>query len=173
MYLEESPLLHEPDLMLAVLRVAAVGSGTLDDCLEHLRQLRRYARVDAPMSESEIRDRLEAVQLKLSLAGLIEIDTAGRSRITAFGRSVLADNPRGVDDSMLMRLAEPRPVNGYRVAAAAPRRPPPVGSIDYQRGYAAYLAGSGLPDNPHPPDVRAHLDWENGWSQARDDGDLS
>jgi ribosome modulation factor len=113
------------------------------------------------------------VQLKLNLAGLIEVDTAGRCRITVFGRRVLADNPRGVDDSLLMRLAEPRPVNGHRVAAPAPpRRPPPAGSIDYQRGYGAYLAGSGLPENPYPPDVRAHLDWENGWSQARDDGDL-
>jgi ribosome modulation factor len=42
-------------------------------------------------------------------------------------------------------------------------------SVDYQRGYEAYVAGATLADNPHAPDVRAYLDWENGWSQARDD----
>ena len=34
---EKSPLLHEPDLMLAVLRVAASGQGTIDGCIEQLR----------------------------------------------------------------------------------------------------------------------------------------
>jgi hypothetical protein len=32
-------------------------------------------------------------------------------------------------------------------------------SIDYQKGYDAYLSGAGLADNPYPPDVRAYLDW--------------
>jgi restriction system protein len=166
MDLEEPTLLHEPDLMLAVLRVAAVGSGTLDDCLEHLRQLRRYAQVDEPMPESEVRGRLETVQAKLRLAGLIEVGSSGRCRITAFGRRVLADNPGGVDDSVLMQLRKPRRLNGHRAGREPPARVP---SVDYQRGYEGFLAGANLADNPFPRDVCAYLDWENGWSQARDD----
>ncbi|MGH6900971.1 MAG: hypothetical protein ACREJ5_31195 [Geminicoccaceae bacterium] len=166
MDLHESPLLHEPDLMLAVLRVANAGSGTLDDCLEHLRQLRRFAQVDEPMPEAEVRAQLETARAKLRRAGLIEIGAAGRLRITACGRQVLADNPGGVDATVLMQLRAPRPVNGHHTAVSSSSR---TSSIDYQRGYGAYLAGAKLADNPYPPDVRAYLDWENGWSQARDD----
>ena len=73
MDLHESPLLHEPDLMLAVLRVANAGSGTLDDCLEHLRQLRRFAQVDELMPEAEVRAQLETARAKLRRAEPIEI----------------------------------------------------------------------------------------------------
>ena len=94
-----SRLLPESDLALAVLRVAAAGSGTLDDCLEYLRRMRRYARVGEPMPEAEVRARLDTVQAKLRLSGLIEVNAAGRSRITAFGRQVLADPPSDVGSS--------------------------------------------------------------------------
>ena len=36
-------------------------------------------------------------------------------------------------------------------------------------GYEAHGEGLTLSDNPHPTDTRAHLDWQNGWSQARDE----
>jgi hypothetical protein len=166
MALDQSPLLHEPDLRLAVLRVANAGSGTLDDCLEHLRQLRRFAQVDEPISEADLRAQLEAAQTKLRRAELIEIGAGGRLRITARGRQLLADNPGGVDETVLMQLRPPRPINGHDATASSPPR---AGSIDYQKGYGAYFAGAKLAENPHPPDARAHLDWENGWSQARDD----
>jgi restriction system protein len=166
MQLNESPLLHQPDMMLAVLRVAAAGAGTVDDCVEYLRRLRRFAQVDEPMPEEDVRARLETAQAKLRLAGLIEVNGGGRSRITAFGQQVLDEHPRGVDDSVLTKLAEPPRADARRPNEARPRRP---ASIDYQRGYEAYLAGAGLGDNPFPRDMRAHLDWENGWSQARDD----
>jgi ribosome modulation factor len=166
MVLDDAPLLHEPDLMLAVLRVAAAGSGTLDDCLEHLRQLRRIAQVDEPMPEAEVRVQLEEARAKLQRARLIEAGTAGRCRITARGRRILADNPGGIDDTVLMAPAAPRPINGHHRARSSSKRP---ASIDYQSGYGAYLAGAKLAENPHAPDARAYLDWENGWSQARDD----
>ncbi len=171
--LDDSPLLHEPDLMLAVLRVAAVKTGTLDDCIDHLRTLRRSAQIDEPMPEAEVRAMLEAVEAKLHRARLIEAPAPGRFRITARGREVLDDNPDGVDDTVLMQLPEFRPVNGHSaIAPAVPRAPaaaqraPDTG---YQSGFEAFLAGVSLADNPHPPDVRAYLDWENGWSQARDE----
>ena len=39
----------------------------------------------------------------------------------------------------------------------------------YEDGFGAYLSGRGLADNPYPGDSCAHLHWENGWSQARDE----
>jgi restriction system protein len=171
--LDDAPLLHEPDLMLAVLRVAAVKAGTLDDCIAYLRTLRRCARIAEPMPEAEVRVMLEAAAAKLRRAALIEAPAPGRFRITARGRQVLEDNPDGVDDSVLMQLPEVRPVNGHAVtppgtrAAEAPA--PRASTADYRSGFEAFLAGASLADNPHPPDVRAYLDWENGWSQARDD----
>jgi ribosome modulation factor len=153
-----SPLWHEPDLALAVLRVAAVGSGTLDDCLEHLRQLRRCGQVADLAAESELRTRLEAVQGHLQLVGMLRVDASGRCRITAFGRRILEQ--RGGEARA--RGTAPR-TDGATAAA-------PVTPINYQKGYSACLTGTGLAENPYPAEVRAHLDWENGWSQARDDG---
>jgi restriction system protein len=170
MELDESPLLHEPDLMLAVLRVAAAKSGTLDDCIDHLRLLR--AEIDERLPEAEVRGRLQTVRAKLHQAGLIEALAPGRFRITARGREVLADNPGGVDETVLMRLPEFRAASGHAGAQAeSERSPTPTegATVAYQRGYGDCLGGANLADNPHPPDVRASLDWENGWSQACDD----
>jgi restriction system protein len=166
---DDSPLLHEPDLMLAVLRVAAVKAGTLDDCIDHLRTLRQFAQIDEPMPDAEVRAMLETAAAKLHRAKLIEVLAPGRFRITARGRRILDDNPDGIDDSILMQLPEFRPSGSHAAAgarAAAAERAPDTG---YQSGFEAFLAGISLTDNPHPPDVRAYLDWENGWSQARDE----
>jgi hypothetical protein len=172
MDLDESPLLHEPDLMLAVLRVGAAKLGTLDDCIRHLRLLRACAEIDEPLPQAEIRARLRAAQAKLERAGLIEPSAPRRFRLTARGREILADNPGGFDETVLMRLPEFREPNGH-AAAQAVEGPPAIGepasAVDYHRGYEANLAGANLADNPHPADARAYLDWENGWSQACDD----
>jgi hypothetical protein len=169
---DDSPLLHEPDLMLAVLRVAAVKTGTLDDCIEHLQRLRQSAQIAEPLPEATVRAMLETAAAKLHRARLIEAPAPGRFRITARGREVLDDNPDGVDDTVLMQLPEFRPVNGHPALAGVARAPAVAQrspDSDYQRGFEAFLAGVSLADNPHPPDVRAALDWENGWSQARDE----
>jgi restriction system protein len=163
---EESPLLHEPDLMLAALRVAAKGTGTLDACIEQLRRLRRCAQVRELVPEAEVRERLESVVGRLDRAQLIERPTTCSWRITARGRQVLAEHPDGVDDSVLIRFASFRSAD--EPTAELHEAPVPPRS-HYDLGYEAYGRGRGLADNPHPPDVRAALDWENGWSQARDD----
>jgi hypothetical protein len=173
MDLDEAPLLHEPDLMLAVLRVGAAKSGTLADCIDHLRLLRRCAQIDELVPEVEVRARLHLVLAKLHRARLVETPAPGRFRITGRGRQILADNPDGVDDTVLMQLPEFRSVHGHAGPGASPRSAPGraerAPTIDYHRGYEACLAGATLADNPHPRDVRACLDWANGWSQARDD----
>jgi restriction system protein len=163
---DDSVLLHEPDLMLAVLRVAAARAGTLDACIDHLRALRDRAEVEHRVPEADVRARLEAVTAKLDRASLIEWPGANRFRITARGRRVLADHPSGVDDSVLMQLEEPGAPTGQ--PAPVPEAPAPEAS-EYDAGYEAYGEGLSFADNPHPSDARAHLDWQNGWSQAHDD----
>jgi restriction system protein len=166
---EERPLLHEPDLMLAILRVAALGEGTLDDCLAHLRQLLRRAKEPALEDEHALRARLDEARHRLEQARLIEPVNRERFRITPRGQSVLVENPQGVDDTVLMQFPEFR-------AAIIPEHarpaPPATAPAAYERGYTAHLAGLSLADNPYPTDSAGHLEWENGWSQARDDGQM-
>jgi len=166
---DEAILLHEPDLMLAVLRVAAARAGTLDACIEHLRELRDCAGVEHRVPEADVRAQLEAITAKLDRASLIEWPVASRFRITARGRQVLADHPSGIDDSVLMRLEQP-PAAEKRDEAPSLETPASAASeaSAYDAGYEAYGEGLSLADNPHPADARAHLDWQNGWSEARD-----
>jgi restriction system protein len=162
---EEAPLLHEPDLMLAVLRASACKVATLDDCIRQLGTLLRVAREPPPADPEELLARLIEVRDKLLRAELIRSAGPGGFEITERGRGVLEENPGGVDESVLIRFPEYRGAVAER-ATGASRRP---GAAAYDAGYAAHLAGRTLADNPHPPDRRDHLDWQNGWSQARDD----
>jgi restriction endonuclease Mrr len=134
---DDSTLLHEPDLMLAVLRVGVAKSGTLDDCIDQLRLLRQAAQIHNPLPEAEVRERLQTALAKLHRAKLIEAPAPGRFRITPRGRRVLADNPDGIDDTVLMQLPEFRSANGhashqasYRSAPTTERRP----TVDYHSG---------------------------------------
>ena len=163
MDIDEAPLLHEPDLMLAVLRVASGKAGTLDACLDHLRTLRDCAKVERRVPEAAVRPRLETAAAKLDRAGLIERSAGQRFRITPRGRKLLADHPDGIDDSVLVQF-KAAPAS---TADEAHELPEPSWSQD--AGYVAHGEGLTLADNPHPTDTRAHLDWQNGWSQARDD----
>jgi restriction system protein len=165
MDIDEAPLLHEPDLMLAVLRVASGRAGSLDACIDHLRTLRDCAEVRQRVPEAEVRARLETVAAKLDRAGLIEISSGRPFRITPRGRKLLADHPGGIDDSVLMLVDQVRAPSGEEPPGLdAPAR------SQADAGYEAFGKGLALADNPHPFDTRAHLDWQNGWSQARDEG---
>jgi restriction system protein len=163
MDLDEATLLHEPDLMLAVLRVASGSAGTLDACLDHLRTLRDCAKVEHRVPEAAVRPRLETVAAKLERAGLIEPSAGQRFRITPRGRKLLADHPDGIDDSVLVQFkAAPAPTGEQGHELSEP-------SWSQEAGFEAHGEGLTLADNPHPSDTRAHLDWQNGWSQARDE----
>jgi len=164
MDIDEAPLLHEPDLMLAVLRVASGRAGSLDACIDHLRTLRDCAKVRHRVPEAEVRARLETVTAKLDRAGLIEVPSGRPFRITPRGRKLLADHPGGIDDSVLMQVDQlPAPSDEEHPGVDAPSRSPA------DAGYEAFSEGRALADNPHPFDTRAHLDWQNGWSQGRDE----
>lgn len=163
---EERPLLHEPDLMLAVLRMSAGRRATLDDCIHHLRSLLRMAQEPPPADLEELRARLEEVEAKLARAGLILPAGPEGFEITDRGRRMLDEHPDGIDESLLVGFPEYRSAVAERSVSGSPA----PSAAAYDAGYAAWLAGRALSDNPHPADRRDHLDWQNGWSQARDDG---
>ncbi len=160
---DERPLLHEPDLMLAILRLAERGEATPDACVGHLLALLEQARETAPVDRDELRERISEAAGKLARAHLIEAISDGRFQITARGSEMLAQHPEGIDESLLAQFAE------YWSAAGPEAEPAPPLPPEYEAGYAACRAGQSLADNPHPADSQAHLDWENGWCQARDD----
>lgn len=164
MDLYEYPLLHEADLMLAILRVGAQGGGTIDHCREYLLTVLKHAREDPPIDQEELQARLEDCRLKLAQARLVE-SRGERFEITPRGREVLAANPGGVDETVLMQFEEFRAALGGADAPARVEQPVPP---EYAAGYVAFGAGRALTENPHPRDTRQHLDWQNGWSQARD-----
>ncbi|MGH6914158.1 MAG: hypothetical protein ACREH3_10680 [Geminicoccales bacterium] len=166
MELQEYPLLHEPDLMLTVLRVGLHEAGSLDDCVQHLCALLELAKERPPAALVELRERLVAARAKLARAGLVEEEDEGRFRTTPRGRKVLAEHPDGVDETLLMQF------EAFRTTLGRPSRAdqaPERFSPEYESGYAAFLAGRQLADNPHPADSCTFLKWANGWSQARDD----
>lgn len=163
---EEHPLLHEPDLMLAVLRTSARGFATVDDCIRQLGALLHMAHEPPPADLEELRARLEEVEAKLLRAGLIRPAGAEGFEITDRGRRILKEHPDGVDESLLMEVPQYRAAITERAAGGSPG----PGAAAYDAGYAACLSGRSLADNPYPADRRDHLDWQNGWSQARDDG---
>lgn len=166
MDLEEAPLLHEPDLMLAVLRVGSRGDATPCDCVGHLHGLLEQAHEPAPLDEMDLRRRLDTTMCKLARARLIERLPDSGFRITARGREVLAANPRGVDDTVLMQFDE------FRAALAHKRRPARLEdplNKPYEEGFGARHAGTAFAENPYPVDSCAHQHWANGWSQARDE----
>jgi restriction system protein len=162
---EERPLLHEPDLMLAVLRTSIGKVATVEDCIRHLGMLLRMAHEPPPADLEELRARVEEVEAKLRRAGLIRPAIPEGFEITDRGREALEEHPDGVDESLLVRFPEYRVATGERAAGGSPGS----SAAAYDAGYAAYLSGRMLADNPHPADRRDHLDWQNGWSQARDD----
>jgi hypothetical protein len=124
---DESVLLHEPDLMLTVVRVAAASAGTLDACVEHLRALRERAEVEHRVPEAYVRAQLKAITARLDRARLIEWPKASRFRITARGREVLADHPSGVDDGVLVGSRRRAPPMARRTKRrGSERRPAPT-----------------------------------------------
>ena len=178
MDLEEYSELNEPKIMLVALRICAKGAAGPEVCRERLEAL--LERSGRPVS-SDVREiltqRVRAAFQALIVVGLLDPDEQGDCTITGRGEAVLHDNPRGVDSEILMQFPEYRafirqPIPAPREDAAEalhpiePRR-------EYDEGFVAYGQGAGLTENPYARDSAAHLDWENGWTQARDEAQTS
>lgn len=168
MFEDEYPLLNYPDLMEAVLKVAAGdrGAAGLGDAEARLLANLRLAGEEPRMGEAELRRRLARARRYLIAGRLIEpAGDEDRFRITERGRQVLAAHPRGVDDSVLMEFPEFRAfIHEESGAPAAEAR-----ATVFDSGYSAYFRGATPADNPYDFDTGEHLAWENGWFEARDE----
>lgn len=160
------PLLHDADLMTSLLRVTGSGAASVEEALTRLRRDLETAREAPPVSDGEILHRLDEARRHLVMAGLLSPVDRQHFRLTARGRRVLEQYPEGVDGTVLMVFPE------YREYLRHRSRPAPVedpGIQAYDEGYAAHGAGLTHSDNPYRTDTAAHLAWENGWYEARDE----
>lgn len=160
----EYPLLHEADLMLALLRTGDGGVGDLDAAIDRLRRDLNIAGEHPPFTIEDMRAELAAALDDLEQAQFVERKD-GTFRTTERGRRALADHPLGIDVTVLMRFAEFRAHVAQATHTAHPADPM---FRAYQWGFAGFLAGRSHADNPHRPDTVMHLAWENGWFEARD-----
>lgn len=162
---EEPILLHEQDLMLALLRAGAEGPATVQGAVSMLRRL-RASLGEADAVDEEVMGRLRRAAMALRAAGALSRVDIGTLKITDRGRELLAAHPDGIDETVLMQFAEFRAF----IAAAGPRGPRDDPRIPaYDAGQRAFAAGEPLTANPFTFDSVDHLAWENGWSEARDE----
>jgi len=168
---DEYPLLNEPNIMLVTLRAAERAPTTPDECARELRANLDRAHETAPADGSLIIHRIKIAFRYLCIAGLLDPDEEGRCTLTERGKEILWDNPNGIDSSVLMVFPEfqsyVRRPNPLRPGDDMPGMPEPT--LEFDEGNDAFQAGKGLTDNPYEFDTFAHLEWENGWCEARDD----
>ena len=163
---EEPALLHEPDLMLAVLRAAGQGAAGPEEAAARLVANLAAAGEAAPADPADLRRRLERAADLLAGAGALSPAGGGRFRLTRCGALLLAEHPDGVDVSVLEGL----PVFRALVAGRARRRPADDPCLPaYEAGVRAFAVGRPLDANPHDDDSADHLGWENGWCEACDE----
>lgn len=162
----EHPLLHYPDLMLALLRAGCGAEADLGDALAQIERDLAGAHERPPVTRDEALARLAAARRHLAAAGLVEDRPDGRYATPDRGRRALRDHPDGIDDTVLMRFPEFR---SYMRRRAAHAEPEDAAGEPFRDGYAAFQAGRPHFGNPHRQDTAAHLAWENGWFAARDE----
>lgn len=163
MDLEDRPLLHFPDLALALLRASETEAADIDAASRRLAADRRLAREAEPVDARELYASLDRARRHLVAAQFMQMLDETRFRITPRGRAMLHRHPDGIDDSVLMEFAE------FRAwVERITRHPPPEDSRnrEFQRGWAAAADGCDLGDNPFAPDTAQHAAWEDGWLEA-------
>lgn len=167
MIVEEEPiLLHEADLMLAILRAAREAPASLDDAQTVLLAHLAAAREPLPAwFEAELRRRLGRAQARLAGARAIACPNGERYELTPRGSMLLETHPGGVDQSVLLGFPE---FQAYLAAQARaePKEDPHLPA--FEAGVRAFNEGLAFADNPFASDSADHLAWECGWSEARD-----
>ncbi|MBX9635496.1 MAG: hypothetical protein K2X44_11000 [Magnetospirillum sp.] len=158
MELEDRPLLHFPDLVLALLRADSIAGAA-----DLLTQDRTQASETDAVDGGELAAHLDRARHHLIAAHLVEMLDQHRFRITPRGRAMLQQHPDGIDDSVLMNFPEFRDWLKHR----SPHPPPEdARAREFQRGWAACQEGSALGDNPYSTDTAQHGAWEDGWLEA-------
>jgi restriction system protein len=175
MELTDYPLLHEADLMLTLLKVAAQGPASLEDAIRRLKHNLHSVGESPPVSDEELLTHLSRVREHLVQAVLLVPQGDGRLAITPRGMQALSEHTGGIDDSVLMNYPEFRAF----IEAKAGHPMKTVGDkdvpgddprlVEFDQGYAAFNDGLDINDNPHSRDTPMHIAWENGWSEAKDD----
>jgi len=164
MDLEDFPLLHAPDLMLALLKSAQDRAATLRDAADLLARDRVQAHESKAVDEAELATHLDRARRHLVAAQLLDMLDDRSFRITPRGRSVLHRHAGGVDDSVLMEFPEFRAWM-HRVSAHPP--PENANSREFQGGWYSHQEGGDLGDNPFAPETAQHAAWEDGWLEAQ------
>lgn len=164
MEFREHPLLNTPSLMALILRQAEAGPAGVDDFVARLNAVLRQAHEAPPVSQGEIRERIEALAEDLASAQLLFRGEEGFA-LTARGLKALDDHPEGFSRPDMMAWPE----YARKIAACLPHAagddPRPRA---YDQGFAARLSGKSLEENPFRPDTSDHLAWEGGWSDSAD-----
>lgn len=166
----DNPLIHalRPDnVMLAILRLLKIqGAAAEASFVQRIEAKVKTAPEFVPVSPDEIRQRTAQACTQLAAARLIASDGEGRWTMTDRGRAVLADNPLGVDVSVLLTFPEYR---AYIHSIDARKVPEDVRPRAFEDGLAAFAEGRPITANPFEPDTSDHLSWECGWCEARDE----
>ncbi|MCR6630825.1 MAG: hypothetical protein NVV74_12685 [Magnetospirillum sp.] len=163
MDLEETPLLHFPDLVRALLRAGRDTTGTLSDAAALLAEDRAQAREHQHIDAAELISHLDRARRHLVAARALEMLDAGSFRATPRGRALLRGHPEGIDDGVLMEFPEFRAWMHHVFRRPAPEDPRPLEFLD---GWSAGQRGRDLGDNPFPPDTAQHAAWVDGWLEA-------
>lgn len=162
---DEPALLHEADLMLAILRAAHQAPAGLADAMVRLHANLAAAHEPLPEPEGDLRRRLERAALLLRGADVIAPAGDDRFRLTPRGARLLAEHPDGVDESVLWAFPEFRAF----LTALNPNRSEDDPRLPaFQAGMQEFAEGRSIADNPHAFDSVDHLAWECGWSEARE-----
>jgi hypothetical protein len=162
---DEPILLHEPDLMLAILRVARRQPARLDDALAELGANLEAAGEPDPADPEDLRRRLREAARLLQAAAAIAPEETDRYRLTERGLRLIAEHPDGVDASVLEDYPEFRAF----IRARSRGRPDDDPHLPaYIAGMDAFRAGQPSDANPFADDSSDHLAWENGWAEGRD-----
>ncbi len=133
------------------------------DCIEELKEKLELAHEHPSIEREEMLRRLTRARLYLVEARALEACGEARFRITERGRRLLAEYPKGVDDSVLLQFPEFRDF----IDKAGETVPPEGARAEFfDRGYNAYREGKRAADNPFGFDTIKHLGWENGWFEA-------
>lgn len=167
-------VLTTANIMLTALRVSEAAESVPEDCVRQILFDLEQADEPAPSDMETLRRRVAEAFFKLSVAGLLDPDQHGRCTLTSRGRRTLQEHPKGIDSSVLEQFPEYRrylreqPPNPDADGDVSPVAEPKAG---YFLGYAAYLSGRAMTENPYASDSVSHLEWENGWSEARAEGE--
>jgi hypothetical protein len=162
---DEPILLHEPDLMLAILKVARRRAARLDDALGELESNLKAAGEPDPADPEDLRRRLREAARFLQAAAAIAPEGTECYRLTERGLRLITEHPEGVDASVLRDYPEFRAFIRAR-SRGQPDDDPHLPA--YVAGMDAFRTGQPSDANPFADDSSDHLAWENGWTEGRD-----